>query len=268
MANRGVLYCAMGNGAYLEAALIGAISLRQLEPNIPITLISDHPLLKILSLEDYEINPRFIQADELNVCGSFSSREVKTRLSTFSPYTETLFLDADIIPLKPLSLLWNYLLQGDMAMALDRLPKLDLCDHISQEEKSYTLQYLPGNTVHFNSGVILWRKNPKTQELFHLWHQEWLKFKKQDQLALIRAINSSQIPITKLPCNYNISPRDAASMLVDASFLHCWGGTVLSGQFRQIAQGFYPNIIEQVANLRDYSQCKISFSDNRIRNNQ
>jgi hypothetical protein len=85
MAIRGVVYCAMANGLYLEAALISAIALRQLEPKIPITFISDHPLLKLLPLSDYEITPRFIELSEMNDHGLFSSRDIKTRLATFSP---------------------------------------------------------------------------------------------------------------------------------------------------------------------------------------
>ncbi|MBW4451049.1 MAG: hypothetical protein KME38_30610 [Spirirestis rafaelensis WJT71-NPBG6] len=272
MAIRGVVYCAMANGLYLEAALISAIALRQLEPKIPITLISDHPLLKLLRLSDYEITPRFIELSEMNDHGLFSSRDIKTRLATFSPYKETLFLDADILPLKPISDVWDYLSQGDMAMVLDRLPTLAFCDHIFPQEKTYSLQYLPESTTQFNSGVILWRDSIQTQSLFELWHQEWLKFKKHDQLALVRAIHHAQFSVTSLPCIYNISPIDAASRVKqksveilsrthnmcqvkaasmlkqknDICFLHCWGGLVASGKYRQIAQGFYPDVVEQV----------------------
>ncbi|MEH2382756.1 MAG: putative nucleotide-diphospho-sugar transferase [Nostoc sp.] len=272
MRNRGVVYCAMGNIIYLEAALISAMSLRQLEPKIPITLICDHPLLKLLPLGDYEITPSFIEASEINDDSSFLSRDIKTCQSTFSLYKETLFLDADILPLKPISELWDYLSQKDMAMVVDRLPTLSLCEHISPEEKSYTLQYLPEGTTQFNSGVILWRDSIQTQFLFELWHQEWLKFKKHDQLALVRAINRTQFSVTRLPQIYNISPIDAASRVNNKSvemlshihqmcqikaasmldqkndicFLHCWGRLVTSGKFRQIAYKFYPNIVEQV----------------------
>ncbi|MBO3458064.1 putative nucleotide-diphospho-sugar transferase [Aetokthonos hydrillicola Thurmond2011] len=281
MTNRGVVYFAIGNSLYLEAALISAMSLRQLEPKIPITLICDHLLLKFLPLDAYEITPRFIKATEINDHRSFLSRHIKTRLSTFSPYKETLFLDADILPLRPISDIWDYLSQGDIAMVVDRRPTLSLCDHIFPEEKSYTLQYLPESTTQFNSGVILWRDSIQTQSLFELWHQEWLKFKKHDQLALARAINRTQFSVTRLPEIYNISPIDAvssvnnksvemlshtdqmcqikaASMLRekndnDICFLHCWGKLVTSGEFRQIAHGFYPKIVDQVVGSRIFS---------------
>ncbi|WP_043936828.1 hypothetical protein, partial [Planktothrix rubescens] len=78
MKNRGVIYCATGNALYLEATLISAIVLRQIEPKIPITIISDHPLLKLFPLEQYEISARFINLSEINDSGSFSSRDIKT----------------------------------------------------------------------------------------------------------------------------------------------------------------------------------------------
>ncbi|PAX51175.1 glycosyltransferase [Brunnivagina elsteri] len=272
MTDRGVVYCAMGYTVYLEAALTSALILRRLEPKIPITLISNHPSLKYLALSEYKITPRFVEPTEWMEHNSFSSRHIKTSLPIFSPYNETLFLDADILPLKPISHLWEYLDSGDMCMAADRLSTLGTCNHVSQAEKSYTLEFIPENITHFNSGVILWRNNIQTRLLFELWHQEWLKFQQQDQLALIRAINRTQFPIKILPCTYNISPIDAvsrvqnqsvkllsqthnmcqlqaASMLSqenDIYLLHCWGGILVSGKFQQIAQKFYPDIIEQL----------------------
>ena len=277
MKNRGVIYCATGNVLYLEATLISAIVLRQIEPNIPITIISDHPLLKLFPLEKYEISARFINLSEINDSGSFSSRDIKTSLSKFSPYQETLFLDADILPLKPISDLWDYLDYGDMCMVVDLVPTLGLCAHISEEEKNYTLQYLPESTTQFNSGVILWRNTTQTQSLFELWNREWLKFKKQDQLALVRAINKAEFSVQSLPCIYNISPIDSISRIENKSvktlteihemcqfkalsmikqsmlkqkndicLLHCLGGPIALGRFPEIAQKFYPNIVEQV----------------------
>ena len=99
MSSRGVVYCGATNSAYLEAALISAMALRQQEPEIPITLISDQPLLKFLPLHSHNITPKFLKPGEIDT-HAFSSRQIKTRLSTLSPYRETLFLDADILPLQ------------------------------------------------------------------------------------------------------------------------------------------------------------------------
>jgi hypothetical protein len=250
MNSRGVIYCATTSICYLEAALISAMALRHQEPDLSITLISDHPLLELLPLEHYGITPRFLKVNEIDN-SPYLSRYIKTSLNTLSPYQETLFLDADILPLQPISELWDHLSSSDFAMVADRLPTLDLCDHIAEEEKAYTLKQLPKETVQFNSGVMLWRDTAATQTLFQQWHQEWQKFQKHDQLALMRAIATTQISVTKLPNRYNTSPRDSASVLFDKQsvhLLHCWGGMVGSGKFRQFAQTFYPDIANIVGN--------------------
>ncbi|WP_181357579.1 putative nucleotide-diphospho-sugar transferase [Stenomitos frigidus] len=225
------------------------MALRQQEPALPITLLSDHPFLTHLPLQDYGITPRLLDRHEVDQ-QAFSSRSIKTRLNAYSPYQETLFLDADILPLQPVADLWADLNESDLAMVVDRLPMVSLCDHIAQEEKAYTLQRLPGNTVQFNSGVILWRDSLATQALFQQWHKEWQQFQKHDQLALIRAIKAVQIPVMKLPMTYNISPMDAAPLMGTDNgvhLLHCWGGMVASGAYRQFAKQYYPLVVETVA---------------------
>jgi hypothetical protein len=249
MLNRGVIYCATTSDYYLESALISAIALRQLEPTLPIMVISDRPLLRQFPLSDYGITPRFVSAESLGDLGSFSSRSVKTQLLSFSPYSETLFIDADILPIKPIGRLWEYLAQGDMAMVSDRNPTLADCDHIAQPEKDYTLALLPGPTPHFNSGLMVWRNSRSTQQLFQHWHQEWQRFHQQDQLALMRAIDQTQMKIVPLPVTYNISPRDAAPLLSrdhEVYLLHCWGGVVPSGKFPSFAQEYYPEVVKRV----------------------
>ncbi len=250
MSNRGAIYCATTHNNYLEAALISAMALRQLEPTLPITLISDRPLLQQLPLSDYGITPRLILPHEFgDDRGPFLSRAIKTQLLSLSPYQETLFLDADILPIRPINALWEYLATGDLAMVHDRNPTVDQCDHVAPIEKDYTLQLVPGHTPHFNSGVMLWRNTLATQHLFQQWHHEWQQFKKQDQLALVRALHRCPIGVTALPITYNTSPRDAAPALARGEavyLLHCWGGVVAAGEFPPFAQKFYPDVVSLV----------------------
>jgi hypothetical protein len=260
MTHRGAIYCATNHILYLEAALISALALRQLNPDLPITLICDQPLCSALPLEDYGITTVELSSDPQ----AFASRHLKTQLADLSPYTETLYIDSDILPLKSIAPIWGYLDHADLAMALDRLPTVAECDHIAPVERDYTLAFLaaraagmssgttPGRTTQFNSGVMLWRQNQSTQTLFEQWQQEWLQFRQQDQLALVRAIATTQSEIAQLPVNYNISPIDSAPVLLpknEVYLLHCWGGRVASGDYRRIAQGFYPDIVATVAQL-------------------
>jgi hypothetical protein len=252
MTDRGVIYCATTSDQYLEAALISALALRQLEPFLPITIITDRPAISNFPVGDYGITPRFIRPDEVGDRGPFLSRAVKTQLARFSPYEETLFLDVDILPIRSIDRLWAYLDQGDFAMVRDRNPTVALCDHISQEEIDYTLKILPGETPHFNSGVMLWRNTLANQQLFWTWHQEWQAFRRQDQLALVRALYGTGTAIVGLPTTYNTSPRDAAPLLlknIEVQLLHFWGGVVTAGEFPGLVRNYYPEVVRVVEEL-------------------
>lgn len=252
MTSRGVVYCVTNRDAYLEAALISAIALRELEPELPITIISELPLLKFLPLSKFNICSRYLFPQEIICSSNFASRCLKTRLISLSPYQETLFLDADILPRQPLGELWRYLSQTDLALAHDRLPTVGLCDHIASEEKAYTLKRVPSHFTQFNSGVMLWRNTVSTQKLFEQWYQEWLVFQKHDQLALVRALHVTQTVVTRLPKSYNVSPIDSVALIQEGQkvhLLHCWGGMVSSGEFRQMAQKYYPEVVETVDGL-------------------
>ncbi len=259
MTNRGVVYCATSQMVYLEAALISSIALRQLNPELPITIFCDPALEQSIpqlisfstlqdSLQIYGIN-----LVKLSMEGdAFLSRSVKTRLNELSPYHETLYIDSDMLPIKSLESIWDYLDRGDMAMVRDRLPTLAECDHVAQVEIDYTLKLLPGNTHHFNSGLIVWRNNDATQSLFKRWQNEWSVFQKHDQLALVRAIATENFVVAQMPVNYNTSPRDAAPELLpnnDVYLLHCWGGQVASGDYIKVALQFHPNVVAIVKGL-------------------
>lgn len=249
MISQGVVYCLTDSEAYLEAVLISALTLRSFEPDLPIAIISNLARIQRLALKPYGISTRFLTPQELPENHGFISRYVKTHLIELSPYTETLFLDADILPCAGISDLWGYLKNAAIAMVKDRLPFVEMCDHISLEEKTHTLAQIPANSPQFNSGVMLWKHNQTMQKLFSQWQDEWQIYQKQDQLALVRALHNCDICVAELPQTYNVSPIDSTE-LIDAGkkiqLLHCWGGMVASGEFRHIAQSRYPEIVKKV----------------------
>ena len=243
-ADRGAVFCATGNLCYLEAALISALALRQHEPTLPITLLSDSPDLERLNLDGTGITIRRV-FPEVTVHGeAFSSRWIKTRLAWLSPYRDSLYVDADMLTMQPLGPLWQALDQHPIGLVLDRLPMVSLCDHVAPEEKTFTLEAVGGDAQQFNSGLILWRSGEETDRLFEHWHQQWSHFARHDQLALVRAIASSGIRVKSLPSSYNTSPRDARGRPVH--LLHRWGGTVQNGIFRRFAAAHKPAVVVEV----------------------
>jgi lipopolysaccharide biosynthesis glycosyltransferase len=258
MIGQGVVYCLTDCEAYFEAVLISALTLRSFEPELPISIISNLPLIKKLALKSYGISAKLLTQSEIPVNNAFVSRYIKTHLIELSPYQSTLFLDADILPCAPVSDLWKYLEQAPMAMAMDRIPTIGMSDHVSQAEKLYTLEQVPPFSTHFNSGVMLWQNNGEMQQLFAQWQREWQIFQKQDQLALVRALHHTKTPVAKIPQTYNISPRDSVQLIKAGEKIHlwhCWGGMVASGGFRKIARSRYPKIVEKVDYLLSNRSC-------------
>jgi hypothetical protein len=252
--SRRVIYCATSHFLYLEAAIISALTLRKFEPNLPITIVSDCSSLQSLIPDRYQIDTKFIRPPtNWKSSPALFSRSIKTDIWQFTTATETLFLDADILPLQPLTPIWQYLEQGDLAMVLDRQPTIAGCNHINQTERDYTMSLYPSTTPHFNSGVMLWRKGANTQSLFKAWKREWLQFQQQDQLALVRAIQTTKSEIVRLPQSYNFSLVDLTQKLAHRDpklyLLHCWGDIVMKGHFQQIAQQIDPNITEVVSSI-------------------
>lgn len=251
MVDRGVIYLAINHHSYLEAALVSAVALRVQAVHIPIIIISNLLSLNRLPLDRYAITPCCVGSPLLS-SSLGQSRWLKTQINAYSPYDETLFLDADILPLNDLSSLWPYLDLGDMAMAADRMPEIGYCDHIAPAEVEFTLERLAPHTVHFNSGVMLWRRTATTEALFTQWHREWQRFGQQDQLALARAIDLTQASVQQLPRGYNLSPRDAEPLIKRGEtvhLLHCWGGKVASGRFKKLAKRFCPEAVSAVEQI-------------------
>ena len=248
--SRGVIYCATNHVFFLEAALISAIAFRRLNPEIPVTILCDALTYQVLPLENLDIKLIEVPIEANgNEALMFVSRNLKTQLAKMTPYQETLYIDSDMLPLKSIAPIWDYLSEADFAMAHDEMTTITQCDHIAKVEIDYTMGILPGSTLQFNSGLMLWRDNAETQTLFEQWQQEWQHFKKHDQLAMVRALATTQLNVAQLPVNYNISPIDAAPSLLpknEVYFLHCWGGQVASREYRRIARQFYPHIVDQV----------------------
>jgi hypothetical protein len=240
MIDQGVVYCLTDSEAYLAAGLISALTLRSFEPDLPIAIVSNLPRINLLSLQPHGISTRFLTPQELPVKNAFVSRYVKTHLIDWSPFRSTLFLDADILPCSSVSDLWQYLDKAAIAMVKDRLPMVELCDHISEAEKSLTLAQIPPKTIQFNSGVMLWQNNEAMQQLFAQWQQEWQIFQKQDQLALVRALHRCQVSVAEIPQTYNVSPIDSFDLIEAGHNIN------LLHEFRQIARSRYPEIVDKV----------------------
>lgn len=164
------------------------------------------PSLRILTLsdccEEYQSDP-FV-----------ASRWLKTNLYKFCK-TKTLYLDADVKIAKSIA---ELKLLKPISMALAFYPTVSECQHISLNELKYTLDFVPANHHQYNSGVML--IDHLSCDLFKHWHNEWLIFKKHDQLALVRAVYKNKLTVKLLAQKYN-EPNSRVS--TDSVIIHYSG---------------------------------------------
>jgi hypothetical protein len=183
-------------------------------------------LVKSLRKVNYE-GPIITIADSSRT--SFESRWYKTQLARFSPFEETLFLDADIIAMQSFNELWDFLKESDLWMARDMHSIIDHAiddksSRASEQERLETRFCCEGSQPFFNSGVILFRKTDHVLDLFERWHREWERFRTIDQFAIARSMKSTGFFPAELPKRYNYSLRRYDhTPSNDVTFLHCWG---------------------------------------------
>lgn len=202
---RGVVYLAIDAWSYLELAVISAFALHQVSPDLEIVILSnlDCPQLRSQLAKINIFIKSIVVPEEERRDNAMVSRWTKISLNNLNLFDETLYLDSDVIPVQPIDAIWNFVKLADLLISPDCHPQVSECKHISQPEIDYTLTICAPNAIQYNGGVILWKKSPQTQTLFDTWQQEWRVFKQQDQLALCRAIQKTQVAIGSLPRQYN-----------------------------------------------------------------
>jgi hypothetical protein len=201
--SRGVLYLALGTGyRYLTLASISA--LRRYGYRGPIRVVTD----------DEGWVPPALNCEAIvvpDVGDGYSTRYYKTRLLEFA-YDLTLYLDSDAIPIADIDDVWSCLRDCDIAMAADARQTVGALiagdRHIEERRAEFGLMMRLGLTsrVYFNSGVMVFRRSSTTAAVFASWHEEWLRFRNRDQLALVRAVALTDTPVGSLPPAWNCPP--------------------------------------------------------------
>jgi hypothetical protein len=122
------------------------------------------------------------------------SRYLKTTLYDWSPYEQTLYLDADTRVRGSVMGLFAMLDDGwDMVIAPSVNQGARLLAHVRAEERDLTYDELGYRPVQLQGGVLAFRRNERVATLFEVWHREWLRFRDMDQAALLRSLR--QVPV-------------------------------------------------------------------------
>ena len=123
------------------------------------------------------------------------SRWAKVTMIDWTPWDDTLYLDADTRITGDLSAGFDILDDGwDMAMAFSEHQGNNWLWHVLPEDRALTKETWDGlQALQLQCGVMFVRKNDATRALFSAWRQEWRRCQDEDQGAFLRAWRESPV---------------------------------------------------------------------------
>src|SRR5208282_3479873 len=206
----GVVYIAFG-ATYRELTVLSILWLRRHGYFGPVRVLTGDQYWPVDAL-DCEI------VRVPNVGDGFATRYYKTRINTYG-YDTTLFLDADTLPVSSISKIWRELRFAEICLPMDYYPKVeDLIakGRIGRERRQLEFRAMSdlGLMRHafYSSGVMLFRRSAATDQFFTIWHEEWNRFRHEDQLALVRAIARTGLRVHTLAPRWNARLKRSASI--------------------------------------------------------
>ena len=168
----GYLYLANGE-KYIQEAIVSAKSLKELNETAHVTLISNRAVagstFDLVKIKDF---------DEKNDLKFLFRVE---NIYNESPYQNTIALDTD-----------TYF--------------CDNCDELFKFTKKYDISMVPApltKKISYNTGLIVFSKNPRCENLFAMWLKKYRENGGGDQQLLTQSITESKTPIGSLPIIYN-----------------------------------------------------------------
>jgi len=185
--SQGIVYIALGN-EYLTCAINSAASARAVGTICPISIIvnSDEAVSTVSAAGFIPLKVNITTED---------NRLVKTALIDYSPYDNTMYIDADTIHRVAVDWAFDYLKSFSICCCLAEINEdLSRAGHITKEEIKYTQKICQiKHPTQFNGGMVLFRKDEVSKRFFEAWLREWQVFKRRDQAAMVRAFYTTGI---------------------------------------------------------------------------
>ena len=140
-----------------------------------------------------------------DMTGKQKSRLAKVTMLDWTPWDDTLYLDADTRINGDLSAGFRILDDGwDMAMAFSENQGHDWLWHVLDDDRALTKETWDGlQALQLQCGVMFVRKNEATRALFDAWRREWAWHKDEDQAAFLRAWRESPVRLWLLGRAWN-----------------------------------------------------------------
>ena len=184
----GVVYVAYGHNACTEA--IESIRTLREHHDWPIAVIGDPiPGTRHISWEGF----------------GRPGRWAKVNLLELSPFERTLYLDADTRVHGDLSIGFDILQDGwELVMVPSKRGELEAAGILVEGERHATMAELGDRwPLMLNTGVMWFRRTPRTTRLWQTWREEWRRFQEHDQGALMRAMDQCPVRLWLLGHAFN-----------------------------------------------------------------
>lgn len=132
------------------------------------------------------------------------SRWAKVTLLDWTPYPYTAYLDADTQVIQDIRAGFEALEAGfDLVLVPSQNQGDQMLWHVGEADKAETLDTIGAQPLQLQAGVMFVAKNARTRALFDCWRAEWLKYRNQDQGALLRALYQCPVKVWLLGRPYN-----------------------------------------------------------------
>ena len=190
IATRGVVWVAFGVNAQNEVKKSVKSLLKH--NKVPTTVITE--------LDPYAVKPGRLGTKDQE------AHWAKVTVDQWSPYMDTLMLDADTRVNGSLKLGFQMLSAGWEVVLVPSVPPHEgaCLWHLQETERMATLEEI-GTWRHimFNSGLVFFRRTQNVKNLFTAWRKEWLRYRDRDQGALVRALQKHPVKLWLLGPPFN-----------------------------------------------------------------
>ncbi len=221
---RGAFYVAFG-GPARKCARASMASFKQHNPGVRVAVVSD----RAIGPED-----RFIEGKDEDIGG----RAAKTQIYDLAPqgWQYVMYLDADTEVVDSGEFLFQVLQDGWDMVICKNPGKYHIASKMvrsdNKDECEATFDVLgTSELIQLNGGVFAFQRNERTAAFFRCWHEEWHRWGKRDQAALLRALWKHPIRLYVLGNEWNTitrydPPEKAAFLLHYPMTARRWRGKV------------------------------------------
>ena len=199
--SRGFLYTAFG-AAYVEEARVSARSVRQVNPEAKICIVTDEP---VIAGEEFDMVLPITPPGEVETFARLDSGAYYRKIDQFarSPFDRTIYLDSDTYVTGSLAGLFDLLDRYEMLVTHDGNAEANY--RFEQTETPFTS--IPKEFGCINTGVLAYRNGGRAQAFFTRWKENHVLHVQHrtvnDQPAMRLTLFESDLRYHILPITYN-----------------------------------------------------------------